>query len=133
MTKLNCPRCAPQTLEELELGPVLIDRCPTCGGMWFDHEEIARALGRDEDEEGTAIEAVVPQQLPDELDRCACPRCPGVVLRRLVLVDAAAGRARLVGRCPSCLGSFVEGFDSQAVDEPEVLDALANRLSTAPA
>lgn len=35
----KCPRCG-ANLAEKKLGPVTVDVCPDCGGMWLDNGEL---------------------------------------------------------------------------------------------
>lgn len=44
---IRCPRCL-QVMENLACGPITIDRCPLCAGIWLDHGELTR-LRRAED------------------------------------------------------------------------------------
>ncbi len=36
---MKCPKCG-HDLEEISLGPVLVDRCKECGGVYFDAGEL---------------------------------------------------------------------------------------------
>lgn len=42
---MRCPKCD-KALDEINIGKIHVDRCPHCGGIWFDKEE----LGAVEDE-----------------------------------------------------------------------------------
>ncbi|MFP4028426.1 MAG: zf-TFIIB domain-containing protein [Candidatus Brocadiia bacterium] len=68
---MRCPKCKNIELEELELSQsnVMIDRCPTCWGLWFDGGELEQALKMPE----TAISE--PQE--GEETALDCPRCGG--------------------------------------------------------
>jgi hypothetical protein len=36
---MKCPKCGADLKEE-ELGPVKVDKCPDCNGIWFDAGEL---------------------------------------------------------------------------------------------
>ena len=37
---MNCPKCKLGNLEEIKINGIKIDRCPNCGGLWFDRDEL---------------------------------------------------------------------------------------------
>lgn len=41
----QCPRCADNMVERL-FGGVTLDRCPGCGGLWFDGGELQAVVAR---------------------------------------------------------------------------------------
>jgi hypothetical protein len=44
---MDCPRCTHRTeLSEVVKHGVVIDHCPTCGGVWLDKGELAKILGQ---------------------------------------------------------------------------------------
>ena len=120
---LECPRCKVGALEEIELGDVLIDRCDTCAGLWFDHGEVAELVGQDE--LAQKIEASLP---PDEdaEHSMICPRCAGVALRRYE--EDVDDRALVVWRCVSCAGTWIDRGELRGFEDSRVPDALAAYL-----
>jgi uncharacterized protein len=41
---MNCPTCKTEKLsEKIKIGDVTIDRCPACGGLWFEKDELRLA------------------------------------------------------------------------------------------
>lgn len=42
---MNCPQCNIAMQEDTKAG-VLIDRCPTCRGVWLDRGELDKILSR---------------------------------------------------------------------------------------
>lgn len=41
---MNCPECKNKELsEKIKIGDVTIDRCPSCGGLWFESGELRLA------------------------------------------------------------------------------------------
>lgn len=49
---MNCPRCAKDTLVELDRGEVTIDRCERCRGVWLDRGELEKLLATAEPRRG---------------------------------------------------------------------------------
>lgn len=37
---MQCPKCNQNSLEEIKINGVKIDRCKSCGGLWFDRDEL---------------------------------------------------------------------------------------------
>lgn len=121
--RLSCPRC-PAPLQQHAFGPVVVDGCDQCGGLWFDPHELAQlaAGGR---EAVLAAEAVFPPPglAATPADQAGmCPKCQ-VALYEFqfphtpeVTLDA----------CPQCRGIWVDDRE---------LEAIARRLAptTAPA
>lgn len=116
---MNCPKC-PTPLETVTVpiedrtvpGPksatltLEIDRCPGCGGVWFDAEELDKYLNAKV--RMPAAAASDPGRAA-ELDAkaAACPRC-GVALTR----GPARSNPRLtVDTCGACAGIWVDGAE----------------------
>lgn len=80
-----CPKCRSE-MDEVALETVVIDRCKSCSGLWFDHGEpetltqawIAEFL--DVGDPGVG-------QNQDENDTIGCPRCD-VIMKHHYSVDA---------------------------------------------
>jgi len=67
----NCPRDGAELITEEHRG-IEVDRCPTCSGRWFDHDELAAlesTVARGEDERAGTVEYAKRES---ELD---CPVC----------------------------------------------------------
>lgn len=37
---IKCPKCKETTMEKITNGKYIIDKCPKCGGVYLDKEEI---------------------------------------------------------------------------------------------
>lgn len=108
-----CPRCG-SALSDRTFGSVTLEGCATCGGLWFDHQELTR-LTRDPSVGLMAVERAFSQALAgyDGSGEMRCPRCavalyafsfphtPGVML------DA----------CPQCKGIWLDDGELQAIHE----------------
>jgi len=40
---MKCPKCKKELSEKIKIGDVKIDRCPKCGGFWFEKDELRLA------------------------------------------------------------------------------------------
>lgn len=75
-TPLTCPRCQ-TTLRQHAFGAVVVDGCDTCGGLWFDTDELAQ-LAKGGQETVVAAETVFapPEPVADTVaSKGLCPRC----------------------------------------------------------
>ncbi len=110
---LNCPRCSTGTLEGLELGDVLIDRCVVCAGLWFDQGEIEQLVG--ESDRIRKMEAEVPAAEGS----IYCPRCAGIRLRP-VLLGRPDGSEVYAFRCASCMGTWLDRGVLRREEDPQI-------------
>jgi uncharacterized protein len=115
---LDCPRCNVGALEEIELGDVLVDRCDTCGGIWFDNGEIEQVTGGGE--RAREIEVSIPP-VENAVEEMACPRCPEVALRR----HEPEGQAGcVVHRCVSCAGTWLDRGRLRSIEDEGLKEKL---------
>ena len=80
-----CPKCRNE-MEEVSVCEVVIDRCKSCHGLWFDHGE-PEALNESWVSEFLYVGDPTIGQRHDENDTIGCPRC-GVIMRHHYSVDA---------------------------------------------
>ena len=40
---MKCPKCKKELSEKIKIGDAKIDRCPQCGGLWFEKDELRLA------------------------------------------------------------------------------------------
>ena len=97
-----CPRDG-ASLEEVKVEEIVLNRCPLCGGVWFDFALLERALSR----ESRALKPLMPESpledMPD-VEYMTCPRCDDV----LIHLHTAEGLTQYYG-CLSCYGRWVDG------------------------
>jgi Zn-finger nucleic acid-binding protein len=102
---LACRLCG-AAMTRLPCGPVTLDRCDHCGGLWFDGGELDSLL-----EGSESLPAHAPKgsaaRSADAL--IVCPRCTGVTL------EAVRRGAAQVHRCPSCHGVLVSRSSIEAI------------------
>ena len=44
---MKCPKCKKELSEEIKIGDVKVDRCPKCGGLWFEKDELRLAKDKE--------------------------------------------------------------------------------------
>ena len=42
---MQCPQCKVVNMRTMKMGPVAIDECAQCGGIWFDQGELDQVIG----------------------------------------------------------------------------------------
>ncbi|MFW6158460.1 MAG: zf-TFIIB domain-containing protein, partial [Planctomycetota bacterium] len=68
---MKCPKCRDVELEQIEKHGIELDRCPTCGGMWFDQGEVDELEDQRLDVDEVKGTMVVMEKESD----FACPHC----------------------------------------------------------
>ena len=114
-TSARCPGCrAAMTVDSRD--GVTIDRCPQCGGLWFDAEELDRCLLALYPEDSPPPEARIPER---GMGTRRCPRCTR-------FMTTAGWTGLVLDRCPTCRGLFVEATElAQMEREQPPLDAVS--------
>ncbi|HVY46707.1 MAG TPA: zf-TFIIB domain-containing protein [Minicystis sp.] len=95
----RCPGCA-GVMEAEDAGGAEIDRCPDCGGVWFDwfDGELGELAGR-----ARASDAGAPPGGAHEATGApSCPRCGRG------LEEARYHAGPVILRCGECAGAFVD-------------------------
>lgn len=120
----DCPRCwVPMVKERLPVfGPdIEVDRCPECGGVWFDPGELSRAVGR---RLGGYLTKSVGVKSESQL---VCPRCGGLMdLERVADVE--------VDVCIECGGAWLDAGELERLRDiasqkfkGDILEKVAER------
>jgi Zn-finger nucleic acid-binding protein len=110
MTKMearySCPVCLGATLEKVRLElpgtegkkgsapPLVLDHCPRCGGVWFEHGEVQQLRRVDPAELWTKIVK------RSEAHRMQCHNCAALVARNETRCSTCGWNAQL--DCPVC-------------------------------
>ena len=100
---MNCPRCDGVALIGTEVRSTTVDRCRSCGGIWFDETELETLL-----EENAASLRPLRSSKSDDLrnrQTAACPRDGEVLVR----VCSAKKHAVVLDTCPRCQGIWLDG------------------------
>jgi Zn-finger nucleic acid-binding protein len=105
---MTCPKCA-GTLARLEIDGVEVDRCASCGGIWFDKGELGPLLDGDTGK----IRALLGGEDPDHLDarRGRCPRHEKPLLR----VTSARNPDVRIETCGVCQGVWLDGGEFERI------------------
>ena len=132
---MNCPKCPSGRLEPISFriadrrvaGPggetigLEIDQCASCGGVWFDADEVERFI----DAKLEAPQALnLPEDLRAQVDAKlgACPRC-GTLLEK----KPAPNNPKVTAdRCPGCQGLWLDAGELARLAQPDA--PLADRL-----
>jgi Zn-finger nucleic acid-binding protein len=94
---IACRFCG-AAMARLACGPITLDRCGHCAGLWFDGGELDAVLEWPEDLPPHAPTGRA-ERAPDAL--IVCPRCTGMAL------EPMRREGVLVHRCPGCHGVLV--------------------------
>ncbi len=97
-----CPCCG-TPLIEVRLDGIVIDRCETCSGIWFDFAELERVLNRDTHAIGKLLPRTERLEDPN-LDMLPCPRCRD----KLIRMRAEPERMNYY-TCLTCYGRWLGG------------------------
>ena len=102
--EMQCPRCnvGLESSEPGEHGFVIVDKCPSCKGTWFDKNELDRLdesvwLNAEQDIEFRVANETNSQELE-------CPKCR-TKMEPLSPKDATE---LVIDRCPDCLGFWLD-------------------------
>ena len=106
---MTCPRCS-GVMETVSVGLVAVDRCTSCGGLWFDMNE-------DEWLKRSGAAAVVDTRATeqgshrDDRTPIQCPRCHTRMMR---MVDPGHPDVTYES-CAICYGSFFDAGEFREV------------------
>jgi len=101
-----CPRCK-ETLCEVKVDEILLDKCNSCGGVWFDFTEMERVIFKDARTLKSFLGNAKPhdQGASDEEDPLKCPRCSD----ELLPVRSAESLDIQIQACLTCYGRWLDG------------------------
>jgi hypothetical protein len=92
---MRCPVCRVPTYV-VEFERIELDRCPDCGGIWFDHDELDLLL--DAPKSPPKVDAETAE------DPRRCPLCRS----RMDKVNIGPGRRVLIDSCPEGCGLWFD-------------------------
>ena len=115
---LKCPKCADAALASVKGEGVEVDRCPACGGIWFDVNELEHAL----EARHSGLTMRIPKPVDEVADakKADCPECrtPMIKLNSLskpkVVMDA----------CKVCHGRWLDGGEFERLKGQGFVDRL---------
>ena len=100
----KCPKCK-STLSPKDIGPVMVDECHTCKGLWFDSDELRQAKD-DADPDLHWLNFEIwkhPEQFESTQTALPCPNCEKPITR--IIYGKTGVR---IGYCPSCRGTWLD-------------------------
>ncbi|HXI14166.1 MAG TPA: zf-TFIIB domain-containing protein [Thermoanaerobaculia bacterium] len=114
---MNCPNCSTALERKKFRGRAIeVDRCPKCGGVWFDDGEIASVVG------ANPLERLTIPAKAAVKEKMLCPRCG-----KALLMFNYPGTMTLIEGCRSCSGLWVDAPEFQ-----EIAKAHGERKMTCP-
>lgn len=100
---MQCPKCEDQELAAATVRGIEVDRCPRCGGIWFDARELGMLMAMHAGD----LKPLARGKEDDSLDARAglCPRDQS----RMIRVRSARKRSVVLETCPTCRGLWLDG------------------------
>jgi Zn-finger nucleic acid-binding protein len=117
---MDCPKCT-AAMESVAFEDIVVDRCTSCKGIWFDLMEHERLAGRSGSERIDSGDARVGRHF-DAVERIDCPRCQTRMIR---MVDARQPHIRYEA-CKVCYGVFLDAGEFKDLSEHTLLDTIRN-------
>ena len=99
---MNCPKCA-SPMEKVSYDAFEVDRCSTCGGIWFDMREMERMKDMRGSEAVDTGDAHAGQQ-QNQVGKINCPVDHAQMVR---MVDARQPHI-WYEKCPVCYGVYLD-------------------------
>jgi Zn-finger nucleic acid-binding protein len=118
---LVCPKDG-STLLTMSVEDTEIDRCPTCGGIWFDLGELRRLLGGDGLEKEDLLKKDKAQAHVDVHTRTA-PRCPRDGFAMMTIRDSQQ-RHVAYELCMMCGGIFLDSGELRDLSKFTLVEKL---------
>ena len=113
---IRCPKCSAD-MEQIEIDDVVIDRCNSCKGIWFDEGEV-EALSNKEAAAAIDTGDTGLGKLQNAFDHYNCPRCGGQMEKQ-----TAPKQAHIwYETCVDCRGSFFDAGEFLDLSQVTVSD-----------
>jgi len=124
---MQCPQCKLVNMQTMKMGPVAIDECAQCGGIWFDPGELDQVIGSaDPDLRWLDIDFwKANTDFTVATDSRACPKCSRYYLTRLE--DRATDTS--VSLCSNCQGIWLDADQLNAIIQ--AVTRSANQMDSA--
>lgn len=119
---MNCPKCEVGLLRELIEEPnttIEVDKCPSCGGIWFDKGELQRI---DKITEPVLVEFRRIPKEKEQLKALYCPSCEDKTL--MEKADHPKDEKVIIDYCPSCQGIWLDKNELEAVQKEGFLSSF---------
>jgi len=106
---VSCPECN-QRCTPLNCGPIVVDFCRHCGGIWFDDREIGIFRQKLREFDLASLKGSAGLEPRKNASICSCPRC-AVVLETFVY---GVNTKVTPQRCPRCQGIWLDAIQLTA-------------------
>jgi uncharacterized protein len=113
---MNCPKCT-SAMSTVSVGSVDVDRCTSCGGMWFDaleDKELKNAKSAKSVDTGNPKTG----KAHNPKGKISCPKCKTRTIR---MVDREQPHIWFES-CPVCYGKFFDAGEFKDVAEKGLKD-----------
>lgn len=100
---MKCPKCGTENMEVFSVRKVAVERCSSCGGIWFDARELSQLLDQDAQYVASLRRGSVNVQL--EGKKGFCPRDGAELLRVYSSIDHSV----ILDACAECRGIWLDG------------------------
>ena len=100
---MRCLKCETESLDEVLIEGVAVDRCPLCHGIWFDAQELGDLLSEEARQVSTLRRGGENEQADSK--RGKCPRDGAKLLRVYSSID----RSVILDACADCHGIWLDG------------------------
>jgi Zn-finger nucleic acid-binding protein len=115
---LQCPKCPDTALEGVQGEGVAVDRCPTCGGIWFDAHELERAL--EAKHSGLTMRVPKPVDEVKDAQKAVCPECKTPMIK----LNSLSKPRVVMDACKVCHGRWLDGGEFEKLKGTGVLGRL---------
>jgi uncharacterized protein len=123
---LRCPKCRAE-MAAVTVAGIEVDRCPGCGGLWFDMLEQEDLRNEPAARELDSGDPAIGQRY----DQVGLIRCPVDAQPMVRMVDK--GQPHLwVESCPVCYGTFFDAGEFREFSEESVADMIRRRRRKRP-
>ena len=112
---MHCPACL-HSLRRFKVGTVTLDGCDGgCGGIWFDHRELAK-VNRDHPNPDATIADLRfdPKIRVHDDDLRQCPKCEATPLEKKLY---SLGSGVIMDCCPKCRGVWLDHGELDKIRE----------------
>src|SRR5580765_2921578 len=100
--RLRCPDCAKRMMP-LRCRAVIVDKCPECQGIWFDHAELGVFKNALNDLELSQLRMAPAPPDRKEIALSACPRCEQMLEEKTYAYNTRVQ----MKRCSRCQGVWL--------------------------
>jgi hypothetical protein len=112
---MKCPRTG-NNLKTLKVGGIAVEISESCGGVFFDNQELNSFKNADEIR-GSALAEHLKQfnrKLPNESERIKCPKCVDTVMMRRYYSPL---KVLEIDECPGCAGIWLDSGELEKLQD----------------